>query len=81
MAREFVNKVQAIRKDLDLQVTDRIIINYDSSSEVERAIEKYMQYIKSETLAVSCEKYIDDNNSNPRDINGHTCFIKIMKNS
>ena len=78
LAREFVNKVQAIRKDLDLQVTDRIIINYDSSSEVERAIEKYMQYIKSETLAVSCEKYIDDNNSNPRDINGHSCFIKII---
>ncbi|MEC7908001.1 MAG: class I tRNA ligase family protein, partial [Verrucomicrobiota bacterium] len=81
LAREFVNKVQAIRKDLDLQVTDRIIINYDSSSEVERAIEKYMQYIKSETLAVNCEKYNDDDNSNPRDINGHTCFIKIMKNS
>lgn len=81
LAREFVNKVQAIRKDLDLQVTDRIIINYDSSSEVERAIEKYMQYIKSETLAVNCEKYNDDDNSNPRDINGYTCFIKIMKNS
>ena len=81
LAREFVNKVQTIRKELDLQVTDRIIINYNTSAELDMAIQRHIDYIKAETLANDCSNSKDIENCEARNINGHSCIIKIMKNS
>ncbi|MBI4405506.1 MAG: isoleucine--tRNA ligase [Deltaproteobacteria bacterium] len=50
-AREFVNRVQKMRKDMQLNVTDRIVISYQSSKEIKAAIDQFTQYIASETLA------------------------------
>ncbi len=56
-AREFVSKIQNIRKDIGLEVTDRIVITWNSEhSELERAIVQTESYICSETLAVKILK-------------------------
>jgi isoleucyl-tRNA synthetase len=56
-AREFISKIQNIRKDSGLDVTDRIVIIWNSeNSELERAILQTESYICSETLAVKILK-------------------------
>ena len=51
IAREFVSKVQNIRKEMDLNVADRISIKYNASKEVQAAIEDFKEYVSNETLA------------------------------
>jgi len=51
IAREFVNRIQNIRKEKQFDVTDRIRINYSSSLAIERAIESNQSYICAEVLA------------------------------
>ena len=50
--REFVRKVQSIRKDLDLIITENIIITYYGSDAIKAVVNQYFEYIKSETLAL-----------------------------
>lgn len=51
IAREFVNRVQALRKEKDFDVTDRIIVQYSSNEFIEDALEKNKTYICAEVLA------------------------------
>ena len=51
IAREIVSKVQQMRKNIDLELTDRIIITYDAGDEIKDAVKEYADYIKRETLA------------------------------
>ena len=51
IAREFVNRVQALRKEKDFDVTDRIIVQYSSNDFIEEALEKNRAYICAEVLA------------------------------
>jgi isoleucyl-tRNA synthetase len=50
-AREFINRIQNLRKERQLEVTDRIKIIVEHQSELEKAIQKHRQYICSEVLA------------------------------
>jgi isoleucyl-tRNA synthetase len=52
-AREFVRRVQDLRKSADLDVAERINLFVDTSSGLRSAIEEYREYIVAETLAVS----------------------------
>jgi isoleucyl-tRNA synthetase len=56
VARELVSKVQQMRKTNDYDVIDRINIYYDANEEFEVVLEKYLDYIKNETLAVNITK-------------------------
>jgi isoleucyl-tRNA synthetase len=51
LAREFVNRVQNMRKDAGFDVTDRITIYHRSSERVARALSRLIEYVKQETLA------------------------------
>lgn len=51
IAREIVSKVQQMRKNINLELTDRIIINYNASEAIISAVNDYANYIKRETLA------------------------------
>ena len=51
-AREFVNRVQNMRKDASLDVADRICIGVEGDAELERAVDQYRAYISAETLAL-----------------------------
>lgn len=52
LAREFVNRVQSMRKESDYDVTDRIRVGYECSDErFCHSIERMSAYISQETLA------------------------------
>ena len=52
IVREFISKVQNLRKAKDFDITDRIKIYYSKSEEFNNAIKDFIELIKSETLAV-----------------------------
>ena len=51
LAREFVNRIQNMRKEADFDVVDRITIGFEGSVKLEQAVKSMKDYIKSETLA------------------------------
>ena len=53
LAREFVNRIQTMRKNAGLNVSDRIAICCAAPAPLASAIEKFREYVCSETLAVS----------------------------
>jgi isoleucyl-tRNA synthetase len=53
IARELVNRVQNLRKDSGLEVTDRISLTLDSSAEIRAAIAENQDYVCNEVLATS----------------------------
>jgi len=55
LAREFVSKVQAMRKEADFEVTQRIAIVVNAGEEVTGALEKFRDYIMAETLCVELD--------------------------
>ena len=58
LAREFVNRVQNMRKDAGFDVTDRIKINFSGSVKFINAVNAFKDYITNETLA---EKFVVSN--------------------
>jgi len=80
LAREFVNRVQNMRKDAGLSVTDRITIHFESSPRVSDAVTRMSDYIKSETLATQIVPGRDSAEySASSDIDGDPCDIGISK--
>jgi len=53
LAREFVNRVQNMRKDAGFEVTDRIHIFVDASNKMAGALKDQSDYIKNETLCLN----------------------------
>ncbi len=79
LAREFVNKVQNMRKTSGFEVEDRIEVLYRSDEDLAEAIEKHAAYVGSETLCVSCERTADSDEMQEWDVNGHACSIAVKK--
>ena len=75
-AREFVSKIQNLRKTNNYEVSDRINIYY-KGDEFKKVILDNEEYIKNETLAISIsEKDID---TNELDVNGIKVFVELEK--
>lgn len=51
LARELVNRIQNIRKDKGLLVTDRIALTIEDGKEINKAVTDNLRYICAETLA------------------------------
>ncbi len=51
IAREFINKIQNIRKDSDFEVTDRIVLKIQKHEFYNDAVENFKEYISNQTLA------------------------------
>ena len=78
IAREIISKIQNIRKTQDFNVTDRIVVNYNTNEElVKEAISNYQDVIKRETL--SDEVNLTDYKENNYDINGYEVYIEVLK--
>ncbi|MBI9106020.1 MAG: isoleucine--tRNA ligase [Spirochaetales bacterium] len=50
MVRDIVRSVQNLRKDRDLDVTDRIVLSISGNDNVKAAVEAFQDYLSSETL-------------------------------
>ena len=53
IARELVNRIQNIRKDSGFEVTDKVKVKMLKNESVEQAVNKNLEYIKTETLTDS----------------------------
>lgn len=51
LAREIVNRVQNLRKTGGFEVTDRIVLFVENNDKIEPALDKFGDYICTETLA------------------------------
>jgi isoleucyl-tRNA synthetase len=58
-AREFVNRVQNLRKKSDLKLTDRIAVRCACSGRLQEALRHFEGYICNETLAKSIDWSLD----------------------
>lgn len=77
IAREFVNRVQTMRKEQGFEVTDRINIVCQIDARGQRALTAFGEYIANETLADSL--LFDSVEGEIIDINGLDCNIKVTK--
>ena len=75
IAREFISKIQNLRKTKDFNIIDRINITYSSDEEVKEAITNFEEYISKEVLALSIE--FKDNNGEVIDINDHEVTVTV----
>jgi isoleucyl-tRNA synthetase len=77
LAREFVSRVQNLRKEADFEVTQRIVVTVECDAEVRGAVEQFADYAKAETL---CERLafavVPDGLF---DLNGHDVKIAVAK--
>jgi isoleucyl-tRNA synthetase len=55
LARELVNRIQRLRKESGLEVSDRIRLGVFGAGDVQRAVEEHGAYIAAETLATEVE--------------------------
>ncbi|MCR4582134.1 MAG: isoleucine--tRNA ligase [Prevotella sp.] len=53
MARELINRIQNLRKDSGLEITDRISVCIAPNEEVQKAVDSYGDYIRTQVLADS----------------------------
>lgn len=76
-AREFVSRIQQLRKSNGYEVMDRIEISYSSDEQMDRAIGIYTDFIKTETLADAIT--ITAGVGEMFNLNGHDTWIELMK--
>lgn len=77
IAREFVSKVQNMRKNKDYNVVDRIHIYVSGDKEFRNALQSFKEYIQNETLAISITE--KEGMKEIYDLNGHEVYIEIEK--
>ncbi|MCI5779963.1 MAG: isoleucine--tRNA ligase [Lentisphaeria bacterium] len=76
MARETVSKLQNLRKEMRLEVTDRIRVTYRASGAAARALETYREVIAGEVLA---EEFAPGAGATELDINGASVGVTVVK--
>ena len=78
-ARELVNRVQNIRKDMGLALTDRILLKVQLREGLRQAILNYNDYICREILADSIEWVPDLEGGTEVDINEELLKVDVIK--
>ena len=78
MAREIVHRVNHIRKDSGLEITDRIELSIHSKATVVNdAVEQFKDFISQEVLAVSFVS--DGSKGESYDLNGEQAIIHVQQ--
>lgn len=77
LAREFMNKINAMRREMGLEVTDRIRIQVQTTSRVEKALSIYGPLIQAEVLALALE--IGPCEGALWDLNGEEARLVVQK--
>lgn len=82
LAREFVNRIQNMRKEADFEVTDRITVGFEGNEELQEAAASMHTYIKAETLATDIETSLLNISDFEKEweINGSNCKISVRRN-
>ena len=78
MARELINRIQNIRKDSGLEITDRIRVTLAPNEETDAAVAAFADYIKGQVLADDIVVAVND--GAPVEFDGFTLNITVEKN-
>ena len=78
-AREFVNKIQNIRKDSNFELTDRIIVTVLENEILQFSLNQYKDYICAEILADSFTFLPVLNNGTEIEVNDNLLIVNVVK--
>jgi isoleucyl-tRNA synthetase len=78
-AREFVNRIQGIRKENGFNLTDRIIVKVSANEGLQASFTEYKTYICAEILADSLEFQLVINDGNAIEINEAIINVNVIK--
>lgn len=79
IARELVNKIQNLRKENGLEVTDKISLEIQAIEEIEKSVNENMEYICSETLTQKLTFVSNTTDGTELDINEIKIKIVLKK--
>lgn len=77
-AREFISKVQQMRKNNGYEMMDRIRIYFDGDEEITKAVSTHKDYIMQETLGESIES-VENDSYEKQNLNGHETGIVLKR--
>ena len=78
MARELINRIQNLRKDGGLEITDRIRVTVAPNAQTDAAISAYGDYIKTQVLADDI--LVADNDGAETEFDDFKLNIKVERN-
>ncbi|NTV59795.1 MAG: isoleucine--tRNA ligase [Chlorobiaceae bacterium] len=85
LSRELVSRIQSLRKESGLEITDRICLAIEGTAKVVDAVKRNDAYIKAETLATSLEITLLDASvpvsMDEGSVNGEICRLSLEKNA
>lgn len=77
IAREFVNRIQNIRKESGFDVTDKITVLIEDHNLIREAVKRHSAYIGSQTLATKVDVVNDFTDGNIREVEIDELTIRI----
>ena len=78
-AREFVNRIQNIRKDAGFALTDRIIVQISENTDLQDSLNEYKDYICAEILADSLAFSPVLTNGIQIEVNDAIIYVNVLK--
>ena len=78
-AREFVNRIQKIRKDSGFELTDRINVSILENAALQHSLNQYKDYICAEILADSLAFYPVLNEGTEIEVNNAILKVNVLK--
>ena len=77
LAREFVRKVQSLRKDADFIITDHIKVYYNGTDQIDKMLDMYKDYVMNEVLGDELIK--DISLTEKCELNDEEAYIKVER--
>lgn len=78
-AREFVNRIQKIRKDSGFELTDRIIVKVSAANSIKESLAQFNNYICAEILADKLEIVPDLKEGTDIEVNDISLKVTVLK--
>jgi isoleucyl-tRNA synthetase len=78
-AREFVNRIQKIRKDSGFEVVDRIDVMVEANNGIKESLAKYNNYICAEILADKLEFANQIDGGTEIEVNDKPLKVTVLK--
>jgi isoleucyl-tRNA synthetase len=80
-AREFINRIQNLRKEKNFDLTDKIVLNIVEKGTVKDIITEFNEYIRAEILAAEIEFSSGISDGTTIDVNNDTFSVNITQKS
>lgn len=78
LARDIIRSIQNHRKEIGLEVTDRIVLQVTGDETVAKVMDVFRDYVCSETLA-TCSEDIEGAQAAEVELSGHDVLLQISK--